>query len=641
MSGFEIAQTRISTWQPNQPLDLSDLGLISLPEIPIGVVILNCRGNDIEELPENLQVSELFCDSNRIKYIPQLENCRILECSYQRTKSQLHFHSDYPHLQELYCSNNNIAQLPECGKLQILVCNDNQLINIPIYPDLQTLSCANNNITSIADMKNIIELFCYYNQITRIPTSPYIRLNCSKNFITKLPELLQVEELICDHNKLTILPDVPRATNINCSYNQITKIENIENVTVFDCAYNKIKKLPTLKYVVELDCRNNKLESLPDLPEARYVDAGDNKITKLRELSNVEKLNISYNRVRKIPENLNHLQELYANDNPITSIPSYLRTLPQLETVQLTLENITDQTQYINWDAISIDKYQQDYEDVDEKYYEFSRNTLRTQRNRAKRASDSTISTMSTYSNQSEQLEEIPETEIGGICTSNQHITNHTTIVYHHDYSECYHENQLLTTWQQQTPCYIKSTLKQIYKLPYREVWVDHIAYWLLQSYTALMLNPIEQITTSQDEQVMLFTCVPIHIESWQQGNPTHDAQPWHPHREDYNSTFINIESPDYVEHATHITDGRNTILFAGKNMRLTWSQQNTILFQGTTQAIYVGELDDVQRSGFGTMTWIHQGKPDMTYVGEWQDDNMDGHGTYTGSWRQGEIDAL
>lgn len=645
MSEFQIASQRIKEWEyqndPQEILDLSHLGLYILPQLPDNLVILNCQGNNLTQLPEFLKIEELNCESNKLQHIPMLINCKILHCSYQKT-TELRFQDNIPQLRELYCNNSNVRVLPMCDGLIQLGCSDNNISIIPMYPNLKILSCGTNQITSIDNITTLTNLSCYHNQLTQIPHANYTTLNCSKNILISLPDLPEVEELICDHNKLKSLPSCPNAQHINCSYNQITNLQNIEKVTVFNCSYNKITKLPALNYVIELECKNNLLSSLPELPHAKFVDAGDNKLTKLNKMPNIEQLNISYNRVRKIPYGLNNIVELYAIDNPIITIPSYLREIKSLETLQLTLENISDQTQYLNWDVISTDKYQADYEDLDSDYYEFSRATRKIQHTRAQRASDSTNSLSSFNSVSDNQIEFQDNDIIGDICRTNRHVTNRTTIIYYNNLSECYHDNQLLSTWNQQPHCYIKSTQEKIYRLPYRDAWIDYPAYWLLQSYNAVMLKQVKMITTSYDEQVMLFTCVPIHINEWKQGhNEFSTTKPWYPEPEDYNHNFININSQEYIQHPTHHTDGKNTILFTDKNQRLTWSQEKTILFQGSTQAIYHGDLDDVQRNGFGTMTWYHQNKPDMTYVGEWQDDNMEGLGTYHGLWLHGAISTL
>jgi Leucine-rich repeat (LRR) protein len=91
-----IENQHIRNWKNSNPaliLDLSNLGIKSLPPIPNNVKILDCHGNLLTELPKNLpnSITKLYCDHNDLKYLPD------------NLPSNLEY---------LYCQNNNLKCLP-------------------------------------------------------------------------------------------------------------------------------------------------------------------------------------------------------------------------------------------------------------------------------------------------------------------------------------------------------------------------------------------------------------------------------------------------------------------------------------------------------------------------------------------------
>jgi hypothetical protein len=127
---MEQANHKIKLWKngnPQDKLDLSNLGLTSLPELPDNLEILNCGYNKLTNL----------------QHLPDT-------------------------LLELYCSMNKLTSLPTLPKgLQKLVCYENQLTRLPDLPDtLVFLNFETNRITSLPTLPNNLEhLVCHNNPI--------------------------------------------------------------------------------------------------------------------------------------------------------------------------------------------------------------------------------------------------------------------------------------------------------------------------------------------------------------------------------------------------------------------------------------------------------------------------------------------
>ena len=91
----------------NTKLNLSDLKLTELPELPKDIIHLDCDNNNLTELPELPETLESFyCDINNLTMLPELPDT----------------------LEHLYCEDNNINELPKLTKgLEILYCFNNNL----------------------------------------------------------------------------------------------------------------------------------------------------------------------------------------------------------------------------------------------------------------------------------------------------------------------------------------------------------------------------------------------------------------------------------------------------------------------------------------------------------------------------------
>lgn len=126
----KIAEERIRLWWTENEsdnltpaeLNLENLGLTELPDIP-----LNC--------------TDLKCSKNKLTKLPPLPNCVILECADNNLRSL----PNLPKCVELYCGMNKLQELPSLPNCEILDCFDNELTRLPYTPKLRTLYCYGND----------------------------------------------------------------------------------------------------------------------------------------------------------------------------------------------------------------------------------------------------------------------------------------------------------------------------------------------------------------------------------------------------------------------------------------------------------------------------------------------------------------
>lgn len=183
---MQEAERRVQEWirlgYSNRPLNLSSLGLASLPE-----------------LPDNLLY--LICYSNQLTSLPALPNSLL----------------------SLSCGNNQLTSLPVLpNSLKELHCAHNQLTLLPALPDsLQVLSCYNNELTLLPELPN--------NEHSNLYT-----LECSNNRLTSLPELpYTLQNLMCDHNEITTLTLPENLYSLNCSFNQLKSLPIFPNTLIY------------------------------------------------------------------------------------------------------------------------------------------------------------------------------------------------------------------------------------------------------------------------------------------------------------------------------------------------------------------------------------------------------------------------
>lgn len=239
-------------------LDVNNLRLGELPELPGNLVYLHCSGNKLTKLPKlpNTLV-HLDCSVNKLTQLPELPNT----------------------LEHLNCSANTLTQLPELPNTLVdLICVKNNLSQLPKLPDLQTLDCSRNTLSVLPPLPDSLEeLVCDFNALTTLPE--------------KLPPDLQSLEVA--HNKLTKLPELPNTLNaLYCSMNKLQTLPHLpESLETLDIAENPFE--PGLQAVVKDPPVKEALWALGeygDVPGAtEYVIERLNRYNKQKKIRNMAK----------------------------------------------------------------------------------------------------------------------------------------------------------------------------------------------------------------------------------------------------------------------------------------------------------------------------------------------------------------
>lgn len=268
--GYMQALHRIMTWEDEyeedpaksiETLDLSGLGLKTLPPIPDGVRTLNCENNLLESLGEDYDA---------------LPDTLIM----------------------LDCGNNRLTGLPD-----------------PLPPYLFTLDCENNRLTRLpAVLPDTIERLCVdYNQITELPAAlpaALEMLSVDNNLLTELPAALPagLRILYANKNRLTRLPaDLPRGlTSLMVSHNQITEFTEFppDIDHLYLCMNPAPGLLPPLPPALKrLTVCGLGLKALPALPpRLEMLRASYNKLTSIPTLpATVTDICVAHNYLTALP----------------------------------------------------------------------------------------------------------------------------------------------------------------------------------------------------------------------------------------------------------------------------------------------------------------------------------------------------
>lgn len=158
-----ILLQRIQEWiergDTNFPLTLSDLNIISFPQLPESVEKLYCHGS--------------YDNIHPLTSLPTLpSSLKVLKCHYTNISSLPELPSS---LMVLFCANTNISNLPE------------------FPPNLVGLNCENINITSIPKLPSTLK---------------YLTINKCK----KLVDILEIPQTLvtfsCEDTNLYLLPEL-------------------------------------------------------------------------------------------------------------------------------------------------------------------------------------------------------------------------------------------------------------------------------------------------------------------------------------------------------------------------------------------------------------------------------------------------
>lgn len=295
MAMKDQALERIRLWEPGKPLNLSNLSLTRLPNIPRGVEILDCSHNSIRKihsLPKSIKI--LYCDFNELTYISNLpKNIEHINCGFN--KLEYIDITEHKKVRFLNIQNNRFRELPTLpDNILVLKASFNPMKRIGKLPaNLHTLNLYNCMLEKIDSLPDNLKMFyCENNSLKDLPKLPprLVHLNCSNNFIRYLPPLSQsMKILLCCSNKMNNLPPIPEGLeSLFCSYNSLLFLPNLpESLRRIDFRHNPVAVPPTIPmnvaYLNGLDLyQEEEEESLPNLPKEytilREVDAKEGEI---------------------------------------------------------------------------------------------------------------------------------------------------------------------------------------------------------------------------------------------------------------------------------------------------------------------------------------------------------------------------
>ncbi|WP_180492289.1 NEL-type E3 ubiquitin ligase domain-containing protein, partial [Escherichia fergusonii] len=216
--------------QGETKLNLDNLGLSSLPELPDSLTVLFARNNQLTtlpELPDSLTV--LFASNNQLTTLPELPDSLTVLFASNNQLTTLQELSDS--LKHFDVSNNQLTTLPELpDSLTKLDVSNNQLTTLPELPDsLTVLFASNNQLTTLPELPDSLTvLFASNNQLTTLPELPdsLTKLDVSNNKLTNLPELpASLKILDVGANQLTDLPELPPSlTSLEVNYNYLADL---------------------------------------------------------------------------------------------------------------------------------------------------------------------------------------------------------------------------------------------------------------------------------------------------------------------------------------------------------------------------------------------------------------------------------
>jgi len=293
-------------------LQITQLNLTSLPDLPPTLRELHCSDNRLTVLPVlPPTLRRLICGGNLLTVLPELPpTLETLTCAVNKLTV---LPALPPTLVDLRCYENELTVLPELPPtLQSLYCGENKLTVLPaLPPTLKDLNCRLNNLTVLPELPPTLEtLTCASNKLTVLPALPpaLIGLGCNANQLTVLPELPPtLLALSCISNKLTVLPALPlRLMKLFCSDNELTVLPALPP-TLYElrCRMNHITELPALPPTLEvLTCSDIGLTVLPALPPTlKQLQCHGNMLTVLPALPPT-------------------LRELHCDGNMLTVLPA-------------------------------------------------------------------------------------------------------------------------------------------------------------------------------------------------------------------------------------------------------------------------------------------------------------------------------
>ncbi|EGO9153367.1 hypothetical protein DXT09_13285 [Escherichia coli] len=210
-------------------LELANLMLTSLPELPAGLEKLDVSGNQLCSLPVlPTGLEELYVRRNLLDSLPVLP----------------------AGLKHLYVCKNQLCSLPVLpASLEKLDVSRNRLCSLPVLPTgLVMLDVSNNQLSGLPALPaGLVTLDVRFNLMSSLPELPgYMRtLNVSNNQLIHLPVLpVRLKVLDVSNNQLTSLPDrLPSGLEmLNVCWNNLTSKPSLPpsrpNAWYFGCTIN-------------------------------------------------------------------------------------------------------------------------------------------------------------------------------------------------------------------------------------------------------------------------------------------------------------------------------------------------------------------------------------------------------------------
>ena len=226
-------------------LELANLMLTSLPELPAGLEKLDVSGNQLCSLPVlPTGLEELYVRRNLLDSLPVLP----AGLKHLNVGGNNLFMSTG--LEELDVRRNGLDSLPvlPAGLKHLYLCK-NHLCSLPVLPTgLVMLDVSNNQLSGLPALPAVlVTLDVRFNLMSSLPELPgYMRtLNVSNNQLIHLPVLpVRLKVLDVSNNQLTSLPDrLPSGLEmLNVCWNNLTSKPSLPpsrpNAWYFGCTIN-------------------------------------------------------------------------------------------------------------------------------------------------------------------------------------------------------------------------------------------------------------------------------------------------------------------------------------------------------------------------------------------------------------------
>lgn len=400
--------------------------------------------------------------------------------------------------------------------------------------------------------------------IIHVPSLEHIQdlqlLNVSMNPLIELPDALnQVQMFNCDSCNLYQLPQLANITNLYCDNNKLSRLDGIGNQLIYlSCQNNEITRIPdNLEQLETLICDNNQLQ---------YIPSG---------LDNILKISIQFNQLTDVPIYLRHvgIVELYVYGNRIENCRMYSSWQEPFDTMC----ELYQPAPVINNDASIID-----ITSLLHPIPEVINSGILHPNPEVIFSTLEIDNIKTTCSNEDDYftLEPLqPGNGFNAIMSQDS------------DYIECYVRSQLFESWdisqeelnnpegKRQLYKYHNNKIdyaQPVYKLPYRNVWIDKASVVMLKIFRCLVLHKESPSRIYSEfgvsrihgtEMYDIYTLRPCSYATWLR----HDIQScrnesqrtwWRPDVQDIQPTLISNYDTFTLNNSTYygtVIDGKLT----------------------------------------------------------------------------------